>query len=42
MSNKALWIFPNFLEAIDELPEENRADVWRAVCEYGLGKEINI
>lgn len=40
--NKALWIFPNFLETINELPEKQRADVWRAVCEYGLGCEIDI
>jgi len=40
--NKALWIFPNFLEAINELPDRQRADVWRAICEYGLGQEISI
>ena len=40
--NKALWIFPNFLETINELPEKQRADVWRAICEYGLGCEIDI
>lgn len=39
---KALWIFPNFLETINELPEKQRADVWKAVCEYGLGCEIDI
>lgn len=40
--NKALWIFPNFLETINELPDKQRADVWRAICEYGLGYEIDI
>lgn len=40
--NFALWIFPNFLEAINELPNNQRADVWRAVCEFGLGQEIDI
>lgn len=39
---KALWIFPNFLETINELPEKQRADVWKAICEYGLGCEIDI
>lgn len=42
MENKALWIFPNFYESISELPKTKQADVWKAVCEYGLGIEPDI
>jgi len=41
-SKKALWIFPNFKESIDELPKSQRALVWQAVCEIGLGYDFDI
>ena len=42
MANKALWIFPNFYDTITVLPEEDQAAVWQAICEYGLGYDIDI
>lgn len=40
--NKALWIFPNFKEAVDSLPEELRGRAWELIINFGFGIEPDL
>ena len=40
--NKALWIFPNFKETIDTIPQKYRGRAWEVLIEYGFSGEINL
>lgn len=40
--NKALWIFPNFKETIDTIPQKYRGRAWEMLLEYGFSGEIDL
>lgn len=39
-NNKALWVFPNFRETINALPQKNRGRAWEVLIEIAFGNEI--
>lgn len=40
--NKALWIFPNFKESIDTIPQKYRGRAWEVLIEYGFSGKIDL
>lgn len=42
LNKKALWIFENFRETINVIPQKYRGRAWEILIEYGFNNEIDI
>lgn len=42
LSNKALWIFANFRETVNTIPQKYRGRAWEIIIEYAFGNAIDL